>query len=341
MSSATSNNADVATVLGTMTFGWKFSSEECGEEVCREMMEVFLEAGHTQVDTAFAYSGGETEKIMGRIFAKHPSLLDTMHIATKANPWPGGNMTSSAGLGGLKPESLVEQVEGSTASLAPGKVDLLYLHAPDGDTPIEVTLESVQKLYEQGSFKELGLSNFAAWEVTYIHGYCKAKGWVVPSVYQGMYNAITRNCEAELVPCLKKLGMRYLVYNPLAGGLLTGKHSRDENVKGRFDDNKMYRDRFWNDAYFDAVEGIRAACDVAGVPMAEAALRWLYRHSQLDAAKGDGVIVGASSTAQLRANLGAAKGDDLPKGVLDAIEAGWEMCKKESPPYCRGHSKIE
>ena len=89
--------------VGTMTFGWKFASEECDDDVSRQLMESFLDAGHTDVDTAFAYSGGETEKIIGRVMARHPSLLATLSIATKANPWPGGNMNSAAGKGGLSP----------------------------------------------------------------------------------------------------------------------------------------------------------------------------------------------------------------------------------------------
>ena len=89
VSSSTPPPAPVRSVLGTMTFGWKFASEECGDDASRQMMEAFLSAGHTEVDTAFAYSGGETEKIMGRVFDQHPSLLTTMSIATKANPWQG------------------------------------------------------------------------------------------------------------------------------------------------------------------------------------------------------------------------------------------------------------
>ena len=89
-----------------MTFGWRYSSEECGDAKSLELMETFLDAGHVELDTALAYSGGETEKIMGRIFEADPSLMERCTVATKANPWPGGNMTSSAGEGGLAPSEL-------------------------------------------------------------------------------------------------------------------------------------------------------------------------------------------------------------------------------------------
>eukprot|EP00227_Mantoniella_beaufortii_P002029 CAMPEP_0197613194 /NCGR_PEP_ID=MMETSP1326-20131121/58733_1 /TAXON_ID=1155430 /ORGANISM="Genus nov. species nov., Strain RCC2288" /LENGTH=353 /DNA_ID=CAMNT_0043182039 /DNA_START=50 /DNA_END=1111 /DNA_ORIENTATION=+ len=352
-----------------MTFGWKFASEECGDDASRQMMETFLGAGHTEVDTAFAYSGGETEKIMGRVFAQHPSLLTTMSIATKANPWPKGNMTSSSGRGGLSPTQLRAQLEASCASLAPGTVDLLYLHAPDGDTPIEDTLTELAKLHAEGKFKRLGLSNFAAWEVVYIHRRCAELGMVLPTVYQGMYNCVTRACEPELVPALRKLNMAFLVYNPLAGGLLTGKHhgtgaagapegsgdgdgdGSTSSSRGRFVGNAMYQDRFWKPEYFAAVDAIRAACDEAApgpdgarLTVAAAALRWLYSHSELDGAKGDGVILGASSVGQLQLNLGAAaaaaRGEPLPQEVVAAMDAAWEVCKPAAPPYSRGHSKI-
>ena len=278
-----------------MTFGWRFSSEECDDAKSLELMETFLDAGHVELDTALAYSGGETEKIMGRIFEADPSLMERCTVATKANPWPGGNMTSSAGEGGLAPSELRAQVEASRASLSPyGPIDLLYLHAPDAATEIDETLAELKAMHDEGAFVNLGLSNFPAWEVVYIHGKCAEIGLPPPTTYQGMYNCVTRAVEPELIPALRKLNMRFLAYNPLAGGLLTGKHRgkmSDDDTKpgarGRFTENKMYRDRFWNERYFAAVDTVCAACETHGVAPAEAALRWLYSHSHLDGAKGD------------------------------------------------------
>lgn len=105
---------------------------------------------------------------------------------------------------------------------------------------IEDTLAEVNELYKEGKFKSLGLSNFQAWEVAHIYHTCKANGYVTPTVYQGMYNAITRDVEKELLPCLRKLGISFYAYNPLAGGILTGKHHGGEPDAGRFKDNAMY-----------------------------------------------------------------------------------------------------
>lgn len=330
-----------------------------------ELMETFLDAGHVELDTALAYSGGETEKIMGRIFEADPSLMERCTVATKANPWPGGNMTSSAGEGGLAPSELRAQVEASRASLSPyGPIDLLYLHAPDAATEIDETLAELKAMHDEGAFVNLGLSNFPAWEVAYIHGKCAEIGLPPPTTYQGMYNCVTRAVEPELIPALRKLNMRFLAYNPLAGGLLTGKHrgkSSDDSdgagtkpgakpgtkpgtKRGRFTENEMYRDRFWNERYFAAVDTVCAACETHGVAPAEAALRWLYSHSRLDGEKGDCVILGASSAAHLEANLAAAgkaaNGEALPESVLESIEAAFEVCAPVAPPYSRGHSKI-
>ena len=155
--SAASSTSPVGSVLGTMTFGWKFASEECDDGASLKLMETFLDAGHVELDTALAYSGGETEKIMGRLFDAHPTLMDRCRVATKANPWPGGAMTSSAGEGGLAPSELRAQVQASAASLSPyGPIDLLYLHAPDAATPIDDTLAELKSLHDEGAFTSFG-----------------------------------------------------------------------------------------------------------------------------------------------------------------------------------------
>ena len=345
----------VQSILGCMTMGWKFASAECDDDVTRDLIATFVDAGHHELDTAFAYAGGETEKIMARVLSENPDLLAKCSVATKANPWPGGVMSSSSGEGGLSPADLRQQVEQSLASLAPATIDLLYLHAPDAATPIEDTLDELAKLYDEGAFKRLGLSNFAAWEVVRVCGLCEARGLPRPDTYQGMYNCVTRACEPELVPALRALNMRFVVYNPLAGGLLTGKHAgklgspgASDSGRGRFTGNQMYVDRFWNEAYFDAVDAVSDACAAsgeAGLTPASAALRWLYSHSQLDGAKGDGVILGASSVAHLAANLDAARvaaaGEPLPAVVLEAIENANRTCAPAAPSYFRGHSKLK
>ena len=174
-----------------------------------------------------------------------------------------------------------------------------------------------------------------------------------PTVYQGMYNAVTRDVERELLPCLRALGLRFYAYNVLAGGLLTGKHAaafRAEREgaraaktgRSRFigcGNSKTYRQRFWKQSYFEALERVAAACAADGVPMAAAAVRWLCNHSALDGARGDAVILGATKVEHLRANLEAATGKGacgpLSAGVVAAFGEAWEACRHEVPCYFR------
>ena len=93
-------------------------------------------------------------------------------------------------------------------------IDMWYLHGPDRGTPYEVTLKAVDELYKEGKFKRFGISNYMSWEVAEIVGICRANGWVQPTVYQGMYNAIQRKVELELFPCLRKFGIAFYEFNP-------------------------------------------------------------------------------------------------------------------------------
>ena len=137
-----------------------------------------------------------------------------------------------------------------------------------------------------------------------------------------------------------------MAYNPLAAGMLTGKHNSVDSVaEGRFKDNPNYLPRFFTDVNFEAVQLIRSACDDADISMVEATYRWLLRHSALDGALGDGILIGASSLVQLKQNLGACSraGENaaLPKEVVDAFDAAWDIIKSgdERPfPYWRSYS---
>ena len=138
-----------------------------------------------------------------------------------------------------------------------------------------------------------------------------------------------------MFPAIRALGMRFYAFNPLAGGMLTGKHQHFEDAPepGRFARLKSYRDRYWKQSYFDAVDEIRNACEAEGIPMVEAAYRWLCNHSCLDATKGDGILLGASKITQMEQNMEAAKRGELPQSILDAMDGAWEIAKPDSPAY--------
>lgn len=293
-------------------------------EASREMVRGFLKTGNRELDTAYVYNGGSTETILGEIL---PNLdANSYEVATKVHPRITGK---------LDRETIMMEFGESLKRMNRESVDLLYFHFPDGKTPIDEALEAVAELREQGKVKELGLSNYPAWQVVDVWHKCEKYGCPKPTVYQGMYNALCRNVEPELFPAIRALGMRFYAFNPLAGGLLTGKHLHFEDAPepGRFARLESYRKRYWKQSYFDAVDEIRKACDAEHIPMVEAAYRWLCNHSMLDVSKGDGILLGASKIAQMDQNLEAVKKGVLPQSILDAMDGAWEIARPDSPAY--------
>lgn len=161
-----------------------------------------------------------------------------------------------------------------------------------------------------------------------------------------MYNAITRGLDAELIPALRRYGIDLVVYNPIAGGLFSGKIKSKDFVPadGRFSDNakmgKNYRGRYFKDSTFEALQTIETALDKhPGLSMIETALRWTVHHSALkvggvDGSGGnDGIIIGASSIAQLTENLDVLEKGPLPEDVVAALDKAWMVAKADAPNY--------
>jgi len=307
-------------ILGTMNFG-----EQVDEIVADHMLAMFLDRGYKEIDTAYKYNDGASEEMLGRLLT--PERRGKVYLATKASPLSGG---------GLGPENIVKQVNTSLRRLKTDYIDLLYLHAPDPKIRIEVTLEACEKLFKDGKFRELGLSNYASWQVADIWHICRRNGWMIPSVYQGRYNAITRDVESELFPAVRNFGIRFYAYNPLAGGLLTGRYSQIGNVprEGRFALKSAYLDRFWKKSYFDAIEVVQNASEQAGLSMIQMALRWLLRYSFLKGPIGDGVILAASNLKQWECNLNSLSGE-LPMKVVEALDRAWGITRQDCPSYSR------
>jgi aflatoxin B1 aldehyde reductase len=324
-------------ILGTMTFGVnERTSAAESAAIFREFARAHADGGAArlssspllphaaplELDTARMYDWGAVERVVGGIVGQVER--GSFRISTKVNAFPDYDKS-------LAPASVAAQFAASLAALGTGYVDTLYLHGPDAAVPVESTLEAVQQLYEAGGFRALGLSNYSAWEVVHIARHCERAGFVAPSVYQGMYNAVTRDVCRELLPALRSLGLPFHAYNPLAGGIIAAAKYADladaPEPGSRFDGAGQFRDRYrqryWTPAMFQAVSRIRAACDAAGVAGADAAFRWLMHHSQLSGAEGDAVLLGASSVQQLRANLASCAAGPLPPAVVAAYDAVW------------------
>lgn len=311
----------VKLVLGTMTFG----EQVFGDNV-RQMIECFLAQGYSELDTAYVYNQGQCEVLIGNALAgiTEPDIK----VSTKVNPRIRGKLDQKA---------VLTQFKESLECLRVEKIHTLYLHFPDLGTPVEYALEACAQLYEEGKFTQLGLSNFPAWLVAEAYNICKANGWMLPRVYQGVYNPLSRHAESELDRALDYYGMCFYAYNPLAGGLLTDKYSgKDSEIKaGRFVNRPNYQDRYWKDSYFHAIEEIKEACALHNIKIVEASYRWLAYHSMLDGERGDAIIVGASRLEQLKQNLSAVTQGELPEAVLQAYEKAWIECRPDAPKYFR------
>lgn len=326
--------------LGTMTFGWSQTSSTVDEGVAREMLKLFVEHNEAldisehYVDTARIYASGKTEKIVGSLVQSFTPSNGTIVLGTKAHP--------SAVEGGLSTAGIKEQVQSSMDAM-PGVESFgeYYLHQPDTEHSLLESLECANELVKDGVVSAVGMSNYHASEVERAFQLCDDNNLTRPTVYQGLYNPLNRAVEQELLPVLKENGCAFVAYNPLAAGLLVGKHtSRDHVQKGRFKDNPNYLPRFYTDRNFEAIDFIRKACDEEGITMVEATYRWLLRHSALD--ENDGVLLGASSVEQLTQNLSgclaAVEKGPLPPKILEAFDKAWEITKDEAFPYWRSYS---
>ncbi len=308
-------------ILGTMTFGGQVD-----DGAGREMLNAFASAGHHELDTAYIYRGGKTEEMLGRLL--DPPMRASWSFATKAHPIKDE---------GLSPRSVRHQLLTSLDRLNTDHAELFYLHSPDLSTPIRETLQACWELHQSGKFEEFGLSNYAAWQVAEIAELCERQGWIKPSVYQGMYNPLTRDVEPELFPCLRNYGIRFYAYNPLAGGMMTSKYAAigGDYGSGRFALHENYRERYWNRKYFEAIALITDVCKSCDTAPTSAALRWLIHHSELSAEAGDAVILGASRISQLEENIEACSAGPLPSEVVSVIDLGWEMTRPSCMKYFR------
>lgn len=310
---------DMNLILGTMTFG-----QQTMDAAAAEMVRAALDGGIRELDTAYVYNEGESERILGRILAGMDR--SAVRVATKVNPRVTGK---------LDRDSIMMQFNESLKRLQLDWVDVLYLHFPDHIVPLSEMLSACNELHAAGKIRELGVSNYPAPMVEEACRLCEENGWLKPTVYEGVYNVLSRKAEGELFEVLRRYGLRFTAYNPLAGGLLTGKYTavEDQPTGGRFAERATYKQRYWRESFFEAVKPLRAACEAAGIPMAEAALRWLIYHSALRPELGDAVILGASRTEQLTQNIEAAAKGPLPETVAAVYESAAAICSADAPEY--------
>ena len=306
--------------FGTMTFG-----AQTDEAAARRLVDRCLEAGINFFDTANIYNQGRSETILGQALA---GRRDKVILATKVR----GKMGEGADESGLSPAALRKALEASLKRLETDYVDVYYLHQPDYATPIEETLAAMDELVRAGKVRYSAVSNYAAWQICEIHWLAEKHAYKPPRISQPMYNLLARGIEEEYLPFCRRFGVAVVPYNPLAGGLLSGNHSRRQGpISGtRFDGNQMYLDRYWHDDYFAAVEDLAGIARDAGKTLVELSFQWLLAQPVVDS-----IILGASRLEQLEENLKACENGALDEAMLARCDAVWKRLRGITPKYNR------
>ena len=305
--------------FGTMTFG-----SQVDEAGAARIVERCLEGGINFFDTANVYNQGVSEEIVGKALK---GRRDRVVLASKVR----GKMGDAPDESGLSRAAILKAIDESLRRLQTDCLDLYYLHQPDYTIPIEETLEVMDELVRAGKVRYPACSNYSSWQVARMLWIADSRGYRPATVTQPMYNLLARGLEQEYLPMCREFGVATVVYNPLAGGLLTGKQRRDAPLAGtRFDNNQMYLDRYWHAACFDAVERLHAIAQEAGRSLVSLALNWILHHSPVDC-----VILGASKLEQLDENLKALNDGALPAGAVAACDEVWHGLQGVTPKYNR------
>lgn len=308
--------------LGTMTFGL-----QCDEPTSFAIMDEARDAGVTFIDTADVYplggdfaSAGRTEEIVGKWLR---GQREQFILATKC----AGPMGPAAWQRGASRKHVLSAIDASLRRLGTDYVDLYQIHHYDDQTPIDETLAALDTVVTSGRARFVGCSNFQAYRVARALGRSEALGLTSFVSVQPRYNLLFRQVERELLPMCAEEGLAVIPYNPLAGGLLTGKHRGGTAPPegGRFalgDAGRMYTDRYWKDAEFRFIEAMLPVAAGIGIEPATLAVAWVLANPAITSP-----IIGASRPGQLKASV-AALGVALEpalKSRLDTLSHEFRM----------------
>lgn len=288
--------------LGTMTFG-----KQCDEETSAAILDKAFDAGISFIDTADAYPSGQdadeglsgrTEEIVGGwMTGKRDQvvLASKFYFPMGPNPWDMG----------ASRRHIMDAIDASLARLQTDYLDLYQIHFWDEHTPIDETLGALDDLVRIGKVRYVGCSNHAAWQIARALGRSEARDIVRYESVQPRYNLLFRNIERDILPLAEHDQLAVIPYNPIAGGMLTGKHVAEggPTAGGRFSlgrSAETYRGRYWADDKFAMVAALQEVAAESGRPLVEMALAWVMAHPQVTAP-----IIGASKPDQLDASLAA------------------------------------
>jgi len=280
--------------LGTITFG-----DQVSEADAISLTALAMDAGVNFIDTANRYVKGRSEEIVGKaIKGRRGDVV----LATKV----GNEMGTGPNDVGLSRKHIMRMAEDSLRRLDTDYIDIYYVHRPDYSTPIETTLRALDDLVRQGKVRHIACSNFRAFQLGKALWTSDVRNLVRFDAIQPPYNLLTRDIEYELLPLCTDECLGVCVYNPLAGGLLSGKHdpSKPPAAGTRFANEsmgKMYYDRYWNESNFAAVAQVKAIAAEHGRDMAQMSLAWVLANPTVTS-----VIIGATSPKHVEQNIAAA-----------------------------------
>lgn len=306
--------------LGTMTFG-----NQADKKTSFKILDKALDAGVNFIDTADVYPigrqsvdiAGATESIIGEwLQGKRGKVA----LATKCF----GAMGTGPNDQGLSRKHIMTAVEESLRRLKTDYLDLYQAHQFDPNTPMDETMRAFDDLVEQGKVRYIGVSNWRAWQVAKANGIADQKNYTRIVSVQPRYNLLFRMIEDDLVPMALNGGIGIISYNPLAGGMLTGRYNKNSRIEEgtRFalanNAGKLYQQRYWQEDNFDAVERYQAWCQDHGYDPVTTAVVWVRQQPGITSA-----IIGTSRPEQLDASLRAADMPDLTKEELAWLDELW------------------
>jgi aryl-alcohol dehydrogenase-like predicted oxidoreductase len=314
--------------LGTMTFG-----NQASQETAFAIMDIADRAGVNFFDTADAYplggdlpSLGETERIVGS-WIKERGARDRIVLATKCR----GRMGEGPNDEGLSRRHIIKACDDSLRRLQTDYIDLYQAHHPDPTTPIEETLRAFDDLVRAGKVRYVGCSNYPAWQLTEALWTSERHNLARFDCDQPRYNILFRMIEDEILPLCRAHGVGVIAYNPLAGGMLTGRYRERRQLvdASRFTLDRageLYKKRYWNDAIFEAVDVLAGFFEPRGKNLAHVALAWVLGRPGITSA-----ILGASRPEQLEESL---KGADLTLSdeELAVCDEAWFSLPRERDP---------
>lgn len=305
--------------VGTMMFGSRADEAES-----MAIVDAALAQGLNVFDTADVYNDGESERLLGKALK---GRRDRAVVATKVGYGKGADGKEE----GLSRPAILRAIDLSLGRLGMECVDVYYLHRPDSSVPIEETLTALADIREAGKIRHVALSNFSAWQTYEVIQLCDRNGWPRPLMTQMIYNLLVRQIEHEYVSLCRRFDLHLTVYNPLAGGLLTGKYASldDAGRGGRFVDNDMYRKRYWSERLFHGMLRLRGIADELGMSLTHMATNWV-----LQTGHADSVLLGPSNREQLLDCLAAGE-HPIPEDGMALIQAFIEEFDGTNATYAR------